>query len=58
MADNSPTFQRWEDVMTSMSREAMAEMIRVNRPYGTCPSRIATPTLKRWAIVVMSLRDD
>jgi prepilin-type processing-associated H-X9-DG protein/prepilin-type N-terminal cleavage/methylation domain-containing protein len=33
-------------------------LVELNRPFGTNPSSVLFPTLKRWAILVMSFRDE
>jgi hypothetical protein len=51
-------FQRWVWAREGFSPEGTAEhLVELSRPFGTNPSSVLFPTLKRWAILVMSLRD-
>src|SRR5438874_1171159 len=55
MADNSPTFQRWETAYNEwVSPEGTADGVPIfSRPFGTNPSIQTVPNveLKRWAII-------
>ena len=59
MIENSPMLQHWVRVELDASPEGTTEhWLRViSRSFGTCPVRTITPTLKRWAIVTISLRE-
>jgi len=58
-SDNSPTFQRWVRARLGFSPEGTAERTsEFNRPFGTNPPSALFPTFKRWAILIMSLRDE
>ena len=47
MADNSPTFQRWDHDNSEPSPEGTAEtMHRVSRPFGTYARRTAVPNVE------------
>src|SRR2546423_6998718 len=52
MAENSPAFQRRDHDERASSPEGTAEMVHLNRPFGTYASLTANPALKRRAIVV------
>ena len=57
--DNSPTFQRWVRARGGFSPEGTADpAAEFSRPFGTNPAPGLLPTLKRWAIFMMSLRDE
>ena len=51
--------QRWVRVELDASPEGRAEdwLQVISRSFGTCPVRTDNPTLKRWAIVTISLRE-
>src|SRR5260370_18087634 len=60
--ENSPTLWRWERGVGQASPEGTTEGLRVHfnpigRPFGTSAPSALNPTLKRWAILKMSLRD-
>ena len=59
MIENSPMLQHWVRVELDASPEGTAEhwLQVISRSFGTCPVRTITPTLKRWAIVTISLRE-
>ena len=59
MADNSPTFQRWDLDSAGKSPEGTAEtMHRVSRPFGTYARRTAVPNVETLGYCRTSLRDD
>src|SRR5205823_7470559 len=58
IADNSPTFQRWDLNSAGGSPEGTAEtMHRVSRPFGTYARRIAVPNVETLGYCRKSLRD-
>src|SRR5437867_4020925 len=52
MAENSPAFQRRDQVMRALSPEGTAEPGCLSRPFGTHSFRISNPALKRRAILI------
>src|SRR5437870_4251607 len=52
MAENSPAFQRRDQVMSALSPEGTAEPGCLSRPFGTHSSRPSNPALKRRAILI------
>ncbi len=61
MIGYSPTFQRWVDdrqwTPVPEGRQNGKLVVTFSRPFGTCTQLGRYPTLKRWAILALSLRD-
>jgi hypothetical protein len=62
MIENSPAFQRRESSVSSIRPEGTADWTYLwqefSRPLGTRLCLPVNPALKRWAIFMMSLRDN
>jgi hypothetical protein len=56
--DNSPAFQRWEQVSCGPSPEGMDEKQTAQPSLRDSGLSYAIPALKRWAILASSLRDE
>src|SRR3989442_11744950 len=58
MADNSPTFQRWDHENREPSPEGTAEIDSTQPSLRDSSFQTSNPTLKRWAIIVCPFGTD